>query len=110
MNRAAMEMYLFTVDFCFKDEQGLLVKPGIPLEESSGRPELKQIIQGISLELRRPDGTTRRTCVVNYGISVYRQLDGSYVMDDNPHIHFTLPDDLNESDAPRGTEIWWVKS
>lgn len=103
-----MAIYLYTSKSAFSNRYGLTVEEGIPLSEE--RPDLEALIQGVSLELRLPDGTRRRTHLANYGVGVTQQEDGSYLMPENPCLRFTLPTDLLPDDVPNGTEIWWLEN
>jgi len=69
--------------------------------------------QGAQLELRYPDGTTRRTTLLTYGASVFKGEDGKFYVpggSDGPvwTIVFTLPPELTPVDVPPGTEVWVV--
>ena len=103
-----MAIYLYTVESSWSDEFGLSVERGIPMSEIPKRQELNNLNQGVTLELRLPSGTRRRTTLVNYGVGVIEQEDGSLIVEGDPCIRFTLPIDLSTDDVPAGTEIWWI--
>ncbi len=86
--------------------------PGIRLSQTGDQPAIGKMSQGACLELRRPDGTRRRSHVVTYGISVWKGGEGSlYTIADpsDPEITLTLPDDLSPEDVPAGTEVWLLE-
>jgi hypothetical protein len=101
-----MAFYLFTVEYCQKSEQGLVVRRGIPLGEVSKRPEIRKMRQGTILELRHRDGKVELTELVQFGVITQQLNDGAPVMEAKPHMHFVLPASLEVSDVPPGTEIW----
>lgn len=103
--------YLLTIVSVELDSQGLRVTPGIRLSETRDRPAIAQMMQGSELELRLPDGTTRRTVLLTYGVSVWRGEDGAiYTNEDlaDPEIKLTLPADIAVDELPVGTEVWLV--
>ena len=71
-----MPIYLYTVESSFGDAYATALERGIRMSEMSGRAEFKTLIQGIPLELRFPDGTNKRTHLMNYGVGVVKQADG----------------------------------
>jgi hypothetical protein len=104
-----METYLLTVKEIDEDSQGLRLSPGIPLDETKGRPEIGAMMQGANLELRRPNGTRSNTTLVTYGVSAWHGDDGELYMQgdlSNAEIKLTLPADLSRDEIPVGTEVW----
>jgi hypothetical protein len=104
-----MGTYLLTVQVAEGDSQGLRLSPGIRLSQTKDRPAISQMMQGAELELRRPDGSTLRTVLVTYGVSVWRGADGALYMPDDPadpEIKLTIADDVPAEQVPAGTEVW----
>jgi hypothetical protein len=103
--------FLLTVTAAEPDSQGVRLAPGIRLSQTADRPAIGLMMQGAELELRRPDGSARRTTLVTYGVSVWRGEDGALYLHDDPadaEIQLTLPPDLSADDLPRGTQVWLV--
>ena len=101
--------YLITVEGAEGDSQGLRLSPGIRLSQTTDHPAIAQMMQGASLELRRPDGTSSRTILVTYGVSAWRKEDGSLYMHDDPadpEIKLTIPATVSKQQVPPGTEVW----
>jgi hypothetical protein len=104
-----MATYVLTVEVAEGDSQGLRLCPGIRLSQTKDRPAIGQMLQGAELELRRPDGTSLRTVLVIYGVSVWRGEDGEFYMYDDPAdpvINLTIPGDVPADQVPPGTEVW----
>lgn len=104
-----MHTYLVTVTSAEKWSEGLRVTPGLFRADSEQRPAIKQMMQGSSIELRRPDGSRLMTRLVTYGISTWRQEDGSlsYHGDPaDPEVKLTIAAGLH--DVPAGTQLWLV--
>ena len=107
-----MPTFLIEVRETDADSTGLRLSPGIRPSEMEDRPAIGKMMQGSPLELRLPDGTTRRTSLVTYGVSVWKGEDGSLLMHDDPsdpEICLTLPLELHSEDVPPGTEVWLVE-
>jgi hypothetical protein len=104
-----MATYLLTVQVVEADRQGLRLSPGIRLSQTKDRPAIGQMTQGAALEFRRPDGTSSRTVLVTYGVSVWRGADDAlYTSDDpaDPEIWMTIPAEVQAELVPPGTEVW----
>jgi hypothetical protein len=104
-----MPALLYVVEYCWNGPLGLSLNPGIPMKDVSNRPELKDMIQGMKLELRLPDGTRRQTTLATYGVSAYKQPDGSLLVDGDPSIRLIIPGDIYPAEIPAGTEIWLIE-
>lgn len=107
-----MATYLLTVQRAERTEQGLRLSPGIRSSQTKDRPAIGRMSQGARLELRLPDGARRLTCLVTYGMSIWRGADGSlYTNGDptDPKIKLTLPVDLSPEDVATGTEVWLLE-
>jgi hypothetical protein len=103
--------YLLTIECVQRVAQGLRLSPGIRPSESRERKGIGQMMQGATLELRRPDGSKARTELINYGVSVTTGEDGWVYMQDNPadpEIRLTISGDLTDDEVPAGTELWLV--
>ena len=88
-----MGRHLFTVEDAFAIRQrGVIVVPGITPEDG----EVFRI--GDPLELRRPDGTRRRTTIA--GIEMFGRRDLT------APVPILLPKDITKDDVPIGTEVW----
>ncbi len=106
-----MAIFLYKVEECWRNPRGLLtLEQGMRMSEIKQRPQLKRLIQGIQLELRRPDGSTHHTYLFNYGFGAIRAEDGTLIRDSDPYLHFILPPEVSENDVPPGTEIWWLEN
>ncbi len=106
-----MPVFALTVEGIERDDRGVRVRPGVPQEAFRERPLLKTIIQGCAFELRRPDGTTKRTRLVTYGIEAQRGPDGRLLLGGPPAEQpflVTLDAGLTDADIPRGTQLWYV--
>src|SRR5262245_48679818 len=106
-----MAFKLLTVEETFASDEGLHLQPGVLLSWMTVQPELKGLMQGTALELRRPDGSVLRTTLLRYGASVTRGEDGRFYVpsDENGPIWtivFTLPPEVRSDDVPLGTEVW----
>jgi hypothetical protein len=104
-----MATYLITVRESERSVLGLRLLPGIRPSEWNDRPAIKEMTQGSSLELRFPDGTTRTTSLCTYGISVWKDEDGSLLMREDPRdaeICLMLSEEIDSTDVPAGTEVW----
>jgi hypothetical protein len=104
-----MTTYLYTAERSYHDLHGLSVEPGIRMSEFARRPELKTLTQGVILELHLPDGRSHQTHLVNWGISTFKEPDGSLLIANDPFVRFILPTDLTPGDVPPGTELWWLE-
>jgi hypothetical protein len=107
-----MSTYLLTVESVEPDNLGTRLSPGIRLSETKDRPAIAKMIQGARLELRRPDGQSKTTVLVTYGISVLKDDDGAIYLRDNPHdpeIRLILPSDVDGRDLAPGTEVWLLE-
>jgi hypothetical protein len=106
-----MAVRLLTVTSCEEIEDGLRVSPGVPMEEMSEHEELRLLMSNGPVELRFPDGTTRMTRLMRFGVSVFKGEDGSFYVpgdESGPKFTyvFTLAPELRSGDVPPGTEIW----
>ena len=66
-------------------------------------------MQGSELELREPNGIVRPALLKTYGISAWKQADGSLAVYgdlNDPEIHLTITSEPAE--VPAGTEVWLV--
>lgn len=102
---------LLTVREAVATGQGLRLLPGVRPSTLPTPDVLSRIRQGSPLELRLPNGTTRRTELRTYGIPVTKQPDGSlrfYGDLQDPEICCTLPSELTAEDVPPGTEVWLI--
>jgi hypothetical protein len=104
-----MARYLYTAESSYQDLHGLSVGSGIRMSEFALRPELKTLTQGVMLELQLPDGRSHQTHLVNWGISTFKEADGSLLVENDPFVRFILPTDLTPGDVPPGTELWWLE-
>lgn len=69
------------------------------------------MIQGCTLELRKPDGSRSQTRLLTYGISVEKDQKGNIIYRGdihNPEINLTLPAEVSQSDLIPGTEVWLI--
>ena len=108
-----MPTFLITICETSPDNVGIRLSPGIRPAEVEDRPAIKKMRQGSILELRFPDGTTRTTRLVTYGVSVWKTEDGSLTLHDNPRnpeIFLTLPPDVSSEVIPSGTEVWLMEN
>lgn len=65
--------------------------------------------QGSAIELLRPDGNTVQTTLVTYGVPVWKDSDGGFLMvgdPKDPEFELTVGPDLGVEDVPAGTEVW----
>ena len=93
-----MATYMLTVQATESGSLGLRLSPGIRPSEWKDRSAISQMMQGAELELRRPDGTSLRTVLIQYGVSVWRGEDGAlYMYDDpaDPEIKLTVSSDVS---------------
>lgn len=90
---------LFTAETVRQSSQGTVLGPGFSFSDS--RPEIKKIIQGISIKLIFPDGSEHLTKLVTYGVRVIRKDDKFYLPED-PRVEVTV----NLIDVPVGTQVW----
>ena len=87
-----MSRFLYKVDEVFHlGGQYVTATPGIP-------PETHGIKNGISIELRRPDGSVIRTEIAHVAfVDPY---------DPKRPIQFSFPPEIKAHDIPIGTEVW----
>jgi hypothetical protein len=103
---------MLTVRGAATDGAGLRLSPGIRLSETKDRPAISRMTQGARLELRRPDSSVQDAVLVTYGVSVWRQDDGTLVMygdPSDPEIEITVSPGLTPDDVPPGTEVWLLE-
>lgn len=103
-----MAYFLFAVEKVWDDGHTMRIGEGIRMSYLSKNPHIKDFIQGIVLELRLPDGSKKRTFLLNYAVSGFRREDDSVQIDEDPFIRFTLPQGWRSNDVPIGTEVWWI--
>jgi hypothetical protein len=105
-----MPTFVLTVQEIDRDEMGVGLRPGLPMEAFDERPALKTMMQGAIFELRRPDGAVKRTRLLTYGIAVHA-FEGSLYVAGAPEAQpllLTFPNDLLDADVPPGTEVWYM--
>lgn len=103
-----MAHYLYKVQEAWGDANSVTLGDGIRMSALSAHPEGDTFTQGIHLELRFPNGFKHRTFLLNFGVAVVREDDGSFLIEEDPYLRLTLPADLRPEDVPVGTEIWWL--
>lgn len=104
-----MPTFLITVRQAEADDAGLRLYPGIRPSVMKNVPAMGKMTQGSRLELRRPDGTTRSTSLVTFGVSVWKGENGSILLYDDPkdpEICLTIRSELESEEVPAGTEVW----
>ncbi|MCI0701109.1 MAG: hypothetical protein L0241_08500 [Planctomycetia bacterium] len=106
-----MATKLITVEETYASDEGLHLQPGVLLSWMIAQAELKGLMRGTALELRRPNGSVFRTTLLTCGASVTRGEDGRFYVpgDENGPIWtivFTLPPEVRPEDVPPGTEVW----
>jgi hypothetical protein len=104
-----MKIFMYRVADWYEAELGICLEPGLRMGEINQRPELKTMIQGITLELRYPDGTVKQTTLSTYGVSATKAEDGSLIMAEDPYLRLFVPSDVGIETMQAGIEIWWVQ-
>jgi len=106
----AMPTYLLTVETCRRSPHGLGVYPGIRADEVDRRPAFARMKGGASIVLVQPNGLTRRTRLVSYGLPSRPDPDDLYLVGaaGAAELCLVLPRELSPDDVPAGTELWLV--
>lgn len=102
-----METFLVKVTSAEEAAEGVRLSPGLFRADSESRPGIKSMKQGDAIELRRPDGSVVKTRLITYGVSVWKQPDGSFLLygdPQDPEIKLTIHASID--DVPPGTEVW----
>lgn len=104
-----MATYLLTVRAAVTDNLGLRLSPGIRPSQMKDQPAIRQMTMGAELELRRPDGTSLRSVLGHFAISLWKGEDGALYLHDtltDPEIELTIWGDVSPEKVPAGTEVW----
>jgi hypothetical protein len=88
-----MSHRLFAVEWTFTiPKRGIALGPGVPKYEPGPR-----IVPGMSIELRRPDGTVLVTTI--RGVEWFQTPPA-------PAAPLHMPPEIKKEDVPVGTEVW----
>jgi hypothetical protein len=102
-----MAIYLLTVQQSIRYHGAVHLSPGVNLRLFRDYPALGELKQADRLELRFPNGTARRTALLDYTVNVEIGDDGTVY--GIPEIILTLPAGTSKWKIPEGTEVWWVE-
>jgi hypothetical protein len=103
-----MPTYLLTVEACRHGAHGLGVYPGIRADDVDRRPAVAGMKGGAPIVLVKPNGLTRRTRLVTYGLPFRPDPDDLYLVGaaGAGELCLVLPRELSPDDVPAGTELW----